>query len=649
MRFPGSSPARRAVAGGRRPLGAWTVLHLAVFALALAPVSARAVTRLQVSAPLAADLADEDARRDAAGEPWRYALPNAVHATCARDGAWSRQADGSRVWRLEVASPGALSLNLGFTTYWLPRGATLALVPSVAEAKPVVFDDGDNADHGQLWTPAVAGDALTLVLTVPADAAVEPRLELGWINTGYRGFGRATDAGGKSGACNVDVACAQGDAWRGEIAAVGLLSINGFLTCTGALVNNTAADGKPYLLTAYHCGLTAATAPTLVVYWNYASPTCGQHGGGSLAQFTSGSTLLATWSGSDFTLVQLDESPDPAFDVRYAGWYRGSSVPTSAVTIHHPSSDEKSISFDNDPLQRASYLGTSEPGDGSHLRIVDWDTGTTEQGSSGSPLFDQDHRLVGQLHGGWAACGNNESDWYGWLYRSWDGGGTTETRLADWLDPGETGALTMPLLDPNAGAFTVAPAFADTARGRAGGPFTPDAWTFTLTADSAVAAPFTAAVDADWLAVDVAAGEVAGSGSLPVTVSLTAAAASLAVGTHTATLTLVNPGRGGSTTRQLVLVAGANEPVLTSVGPNPFSSYVTCRLELTAVADVIWQVHDLRGGLVRGPETVSGAAGPNDIVWNGRDQRGRRVASGSYTLTVQVPGRTFRTGVTVGR
>lgn len=648
MRIPGPSLVLRA-ARGRRPLAVAPVLLLAAFALSLSPGAARAATRLLVSAPLAADLADEDARRDAAGEPWRYALPNAVHATCAQDGVWSRQDDGTRTWRLELAAPGALSLNLGFTTYWLPRGATLALVSPAAGAGPIVFDDGDNADHGQLWTPAVAGDALTLVLTVPADTAVEPLLELGWINSGYRGFGRTPTAGDKSGACNVDVACAQGDAWRDEIAAVGLLSINGSLTCTGALVNNTAADGKPYLLTAYHCGLTAITAPTLVVYWNYQSPTCGQHGGGSLAQFTSGSTLLATWSGSDFTLVQLDESPDPAFDVRYAGWYRGPSLPTAAVTIHHPSSDEKSISFENDPLQRTSYLGTSEPGDGSHLRIVDWDTGTTEPGSSGSPLFDQDHRIVGQLHGGWAACGNNESDWYGWLYRSWDGGGTAETRLADWLDPGETGALAAPLLDPNAGSFTVAPAAADTARGRAGGAFTPASWTFTLTADGARAAPFTATVDAGWLTVDVAEGEVPGGGSTPVTVSLSAAAAALPAGTHTAILTLANPGRSTSETRQVVLVAGSDEPVLASVGPNPFRSYVTCRLELAAAGALVWQVHDLRGGLVRGPETVSGAAGTNEIVWNGRDQRGRRVASGSYTLTVQVPGRTFRIGVTAGR
>ena len=640
MTFPGPVPVRRGARGA--------LLALGLVLAAAASTPARAATRVQVAAPLAADLADEDARRDAAGEPWRYALPQSVHATCARDGRWERRPDGARVWRLEVSAPGALSLNLGFTTYWLPRGARLEVAPA-AGGDAVVFDDGDNADHGQLWTPAIAGDALTLRLTVPADAAAEPLLELGWVNAGYRGLGRAAAAGDKSGACNVDVACAEGDAWRQEIAAVGLLSINGFLTCTGTLVNNTSADRRPYLLTAYHCGLTAITAPTLVVYWNYESPACGQHGGGALTQFSSGSTLRATWSGSDFTLVELDDAPDAAFDVRLAGWYRGPSVPAAATTIHHPDSDEKSISFEVDPLQRASYLGTSEPGDGTHLRVVDWDTGTTEPGSSGAPLFDPEHRVVGQLHGGYAACGNDESDWFGWLYRSWDGGGTPGTRLSDWLDPAATGALSAPLLDPNAGTFSVTPALPDTARGPAGGPFAPDAWTFTLTADGSEAAPFTAAVDAAWLAVDAASGEVPGGSSATVTVSLTAAAAGLSAGAHAATLTLANPGRGASVTRRLVLVAASVEPELLSVAPNPFRSYVTCRVGLAVAGSLVWQVHDLQGRLVRGPVTLAGAVGSNDLVWDGRDQRGRRVASGAYTLTVRAQGRTFRAGVTVGR
>ena len=90
------------------------------------------------------------------------------------------------------------------------------------------------------------------------------------------------------------------------------------------------------------------------------------------------------------------------------------------------------------PRSRRTW-GLRVPGDGTHVRITDWDLGTTEPGSSGSPLFDQNHRIIGQLHGGYAACGNNDSDWYGRFFTSWTGGGTPATRLSDWLDPLNTG------------------------------------------------------------------------------------------------------------------------------------------------------------------------------------------------------------------
>jgi hypothetical protein len=214
------------------------------------------------------------------------------------------------------------------------------------------------------------------------------------------------------------------------------------------MVNNTAQDQTPYFMTANHCGINSGTAASLVVYWNYKSPTCGLHGGGSLSQWQNGSYWRAAYSTSDFTLVELDDDPNPAYNVTFAGWDRTTADPTSAVAIHHPSCDEKSISFENDGCTTTSYLGTSSPGNGTHIRVIDWDLGTTEPGSSGSPLFDPNHHVVGQLHGGYAACGNDLSDWYGKFSVSWTGGGTSSSRLSDWLDPGGAGAVSVDTLVP---------------------------------------------------------------------------------------------------------------------------------------------------------------------------------------------------------
>src|SRR5690606_27422856 len=47
------------------------------------------------------------------------------------------------------------------------------------------------------------------------------------------------------------------------------------------------------------------------------------------------------------------------------------------------------------------------------------DDGTTEPGSSGSGLWNQNGHLIGQLYGGQASCGNNVNDYYGRFDVSW--------------------------------------------------------------------------------------------------------------------------------------------------------------------------------------------------------------------------------------
>jgi hypothetical protein len=120
------------------------------------------------------------------------------------------------------------------------------------------------------------------------------------------------------------------------------------------------------------------------------------------------------------------------------------------VAIHHPNCDEKAISFNHDPITVTSYLGESTPGDGTHWRIDEWEDGTTEPGSSGSGIWDPNHRLVGQLHGGYASCTSITSDWYGRLSKSWNGGASDNTRLRTWLDPQGTGVLVKDGVDPQA-------------------------------------------------------------------------------------------------------------------------------------------------------------------------------------------------------
>jgi subtilisin-like proprotein convertase family protein len=386
---------------------------------------------------------EEDDVKEQRGEPPRFAIPYADLVTPQTHGLWESPKPGIQIWRLWLQSPGAKSINLGFTKYVMPPGGQLQLYDQRQKPMFRPFTAEDNKPHQQLWTPPVEGIMVMVEVIVADESKGLLELELTSVNVGYRGWGdteNQTKSRSLSGSCNIDVACAVADDWKNEIRTAAVYSYGGSRLCSGGMINQAVSSNraKPLFLTAYHCRVNTTNAPSMVVFWNYQTSTCGGTPDGVLADFQTGATFRASSATSDFALVELDSMPDPSWSVGWAGWDRTDVSSTSAVAIHHPRTDEKRISFENDPTSITSYQGTDSPGDGSHLRITDWDLGTTEGGSSGSHLFDQNRRVVGQLHGGDAACGNDLSDWYGRLAISWTGGGTPDTRLSDWLDPDNT-------------------------------------------------------------------------------------------------------------------------------------------------------------------------------------------------------------------
>lgn len=382
------------------------------------------------------------ARKDGRAQEFAVALPAKVRP--ATHGTWTQEG-GRSVWRLRVRSAGAKTLNLGFSEYQLPAGAEFYLRTDEEAIGP--FTAADNEAHNQLWTPVIGGDELLLELRVPPTQRKAVRLYLTFVNHDFIDVRRTTE---KSGSCNLDVICGADDGWaivdkyRDIIRSVAAYHRNGRSICTGFLVNNANNDGEPLFMTANHCGIGASEAPSVVTYWNFQSPTCrqpnssasGGNGNGRLNVFNTGSTLLARYAPSDMTLLRLDDPVNPAANAFFAGWDASPDAPQDTIiAIHHPGVEEKRISFAFTDAFRAPYLGDSPVAGATHITIDDWDIGTTEGGSSGSPVYDRFGRVRGQLHGGFAACGNDELDSYGFWHVSWEGGGTPGSRLRDWLDP----------------------------------------------------------------------------------------------------------------------------------------------------------------------------------------------------------------------
>lgn len=418
--------------------------------------------------------ADAAAANRAPTKRLRTADAFAVEIDTQRHGAWIDLADGSRVWRIEVRVDGATDLRLAFARFALPPGATLHVIGAERYYQgPYTAED---APDGTFHSPVVPGDRATIELHVPAGSRVaRDAFELTSVGAGFRDLFRREksieDTGpGTSGACNINVVCPLGQPYPDQIRAVAYYEYvdddeHATFICTGNLLADVPHDRKAYFLSAAHCVSTATEASSMVVYWNYQSQQCAgtlPPPGGYFNDDQHGASLRATRADADFTLVQLTQAPDPAWEVYFAGWDASGAAPSGTIGMHHPSGDVKKITAGPAPGTTDNCIGTGGSSTDTHWETGPYTQGTTEGGSSGSGLFASSSTgggrarlLIGTLSGGFAACDsfnpsepNDETDCYGKLAAAWNGS-SASSRLRDWLDPGNTGALSAAGVDGN--------------------------------------------------------------------------------------------------------------------------------------------------------------------------------------------------------
>ncbi len=375
--------------------------------------------------------------------PWRFGENIPVSFDLNNSGTWDVFPKGDRIWRLGIKCPDAYTINLTFDNYHLPPGATL-FVYNIDKTQVIgAFTDFNNREDSVFATTLVMGEEIVIEYYEPSGPAFHGKLHLNRVTHGYRDAFGYIKSFGQSGSCNNNVHCPEAAEWQNQVRSACMLVTGGNGFCSGALVNNTSQDGIPYILTADHCYSDPAT---WVFWFNWESPTCPNPPSSPPYNSISGATLKARYSDSDFCLVQMSSTPPASYTVYYAGWNKKDSAASSGACIHHPSGDIKKISYSNTPFTSDTWTGTPA---NSHWK-VDWSDGVTEPGSSGSPIFDQNHQIVGQLHGGPSACNASQLwDFCGKFSMSWEHGTTSDTRLKDWLDPTNIAGDTLGGFDPN--------------------------------------------------------------------------------------------------------------------------------------------------------------------------------------------------------
>jgi len=402
-------------------------------------------------------LREIETEREAQGLIRNFAIPSDVDLSPADVGEITYHDDGFVSWSLRIQSKNAKNINLGFVWDNVPESTFVLLLDGNGEPadEPMLADL--NNPNGEIYTAIVEGSAMEVYAEVDADdwQAFLNSFRIKRISLGFLDFGEALDFGGntlRSNACHTDVVCPEGDPWPSQISSVGAYTLNGFGTCSGSLVNNTAEDGIPYFLSANHCGLQNSPG-TIVVYWNYQNSYCrtpgsaasGAPGDGPLNMHTNGAQARMTYQPSDTTLVRLNSVPNPAWNVDYAGWdNRGLTArPPNGFGVHHPNVEEKRIAFENNTFNNTTI---SIGGPGISVWSINYDVGGLEGGSSGSPLYNNIGRIVGTataVNTFSVICGSGQAQYYGRFDLGWTGGGSSSTRLSDWLDPLGTGQGTL--------------------------------------------------------------------------------------------------------------------------------------------------------------------------------------------------------------
>lgn len=438
----------------------------------------RSLTEAVVMSPIDLEaIAAEDAVNDLKlDRPWRFGVELAVDLGLDNAGVWDVLPNGDRVWRINIVSSGAKTINFVFDQYKLPPGASVYLYSDDQTSLIGAYTDLLNNEEQLLGTWMVAGESVWVEYHEPKAVRGQGKLNINKVVHGYRSktdLELVAKGLNDSGDCNHDVDCPVGadfDPIKEDLKRSVALQIMGGFVCSGSLINNTANDKTPYFLTANHCD--TGTSPATWSWrfnWRSPAPSCGTTTPSTTSAFnsTSGAIKRATNSESDVMLLELTGSLPDAWNLVWAGWNRSATaIPDFTVGIHHPNADimkvcrddespfKGTISFNGNPSTEMWAISGSGFGGGDG-----WDIGVTEGGSSGSPLFNEDGHIVGQLAGGAAACsGTNDNgafDVYGRFDKSWDFGSSPTNSLQPWLDPAGTAGDTLETLSTQEFQFEV--------------------------------------------------------------------------------------------------------------------------------------------------------------------------------------------------
>lgn len=387
---------------------------------------------------------------------------------------WTKLSDGGQAGVLELTSAEAMGLRIGLLINRLPESAEIRFFNAdrsevhavngqgILELIAVNIRAGDVSEQARTyWSPVIEGEFAGIEIYLPAGIGVAD-IDLASSHLSHLVYSARSNLYAtefmelkNSGACNLDVMChSAGNELRNAVARMIFTENGSSFLCTGTLLNSNDGQFVPYFLTANHCIDSQTVASTLNTFWFYRSSACNNGVLNSSNQrLTGGAALLWGSQRTDTSFLRLN-NPAPG-GAWFAGW--DATTPTTPTTstptvaVHHPAGDLQKITFGDVTGFANCNGGCSSATNGDYLVVVH-SQGTTEPGSSGSGIFNN-QQLIGALRGGGASCANlSAPDVYGrfdlsfqdgnlgqWLLTNTPGGNVDPAFGGLWFNPAQDG------------------------------------------------------------------------------------------------------------------------------------------------------------------------------------------------------------------
>jgi lysyl endopeptidase len=379
-----------------------------------------------------------------------------THFVPDKDGQWKTILPGIDSWFLKLRSNDAYGVALVLTGVKLMPGERLYVYNQSDLRGP--YTDRNLPYSGILPVDFLKGDEVVIEYDVPAGSKSHGGFVIETVSHAYRNIfahdsHQSTEAR-KNGDCYL---CLQDDAIDKQRRAVVKLvvqydSITRF--CTGTLVNNTALDNRPYIITAEHCISNQFDADRTVFIFGFEDSDC--------VTFTNyedfkiyGAYHRASWFKNDFSLVEMYAKPPLEFHPYYAGWDISDHYLDKVTSVHHPQGGPKKVSLSNGTIRTSDFEDGSSRAANAFWNVTQWDAGVTEGGSSGASLFNKNGDVIGTLSGGSSECGAPYNDYFEKLSTSWEASSDPHHQLKYWLDPAGSGVQRLNGSDPFEGIHTI--------------------------------------------------------------------------------------------------------------------------------------------------------------------------------------------------